>query len=154
MSYSFQSFLGMGVGTVFTTTTVQLQASVDLVDDMGLAAGLLVFFRLFGALLGQTMGAAIFSSVFQDRLASFGPLPKPLKVLEDSGQAIGFIHQLASLDLPTEVLDKLIEVYQGPFQTIWIVMAGFSCIGVLTSLFTNDFSLEREDVGRQGFEGN
>ncbi|KAF5005989.1 hypothetical protein FDECE_7615 [Fusarium decemcellulare] len=153
-SYTFQSFLGMGVGTVFTTTTVQLQASVELVDDMGLAAGLLVFFRLFGALLGQTVGAAIFSSVFQDSLAGFGPLPKSLRVLEDSSEAIGFIHALASLDLPPEVMDKLIDVYQSPFQTIWIVMAGFSCVGVVASLFTKDFSLEREDVGRQGFEGH
>ncbi|KAF5025546.1 hypothetical protein F66182_2354 [Fusarium sp. NRRL 66182] len=151
-NYSFQSFLGMGVGTVFTTTTVQLQASVDLVDDMGLAAGLLVFFRLFGALLGQTIGAAIFSSVFQDSLASFGPLPESLRVLEDSSEAIGFIHALGRLDLPAEVMDKLIDVYQSPFQVLWMVMAGFSCVGVVACLFTKDYSLEREDVGRQGFE--
>lgn len=153
-SYTFQSFLGVGVGTVFTTTTVQLQASVKLVDDMGLAAGLLVFFRLFGALLGQTIGATVFNSVFQKHLAGLKPLPDALKVLEEPSHAIGFIPALRELDLPTGMLSSLQDVYQGPFETLWIVMAGFSCVGVLASFFTKELSLEREDVGRQGFEGH
>ncbi|KAH7127491.1 major facilitator superfamily domain-containing protein [Dactylonectria macrodidyma] len=152
MSYSFQSFLGLGVGTVFTTTTVQLQSSVELIDDMGLAAGLLVFFRLVGAMLGQTIGATIFNSVFQDGLADFGELPDSLRILEDPSEAIGFIPSLADLGLSTEVMDRLIDVYQGPFQTIWMVMAGFSCAGAVVSFFAKELTLERDEVGRQGFE--
>ncbi|KAH7131569.1 major facilitator superfamily domain-containing protein [Dactylonectria estremocensis] len=153
MSYSFQSFLGLGVGTVFTTTTLQLQSSVELIDDMGLAAGLLVFLRLFGAMLGQTIGATIFNSVFQDGLTDFEELPYSLRVLEDPSEAIGFITSLADLDLPDEIMDKLTDVYQAPFQTIWMVMAGFSCVGALASFFAKELTLERDEVGRQGFEG-
>ncbi|KAF7554949.1 hypothetical protein G7Z17_g2560 [Cylindrodendrum hubeiense] len=152
-SYCFQVFLGAGIGTAFTTTTVQLQASVKLINDMGLAAGLLVFFRLFGALLGQTIGTTIFNSVFQHSLSGIGLLPDSLKILEEPNQAIGFIHSLGKLDLPDEVMAKLIDVYQSPFQVIWIVMAGISCLGVLASLLTKELTLERQDVGMQGFEG-
>lgn len=152
ISYTYQAFLGVGIGTVFTTTTVQLQASVELIDDMGLAAGLLVFFRLFGALLGQTIGATVFTSVFRQGFVEIGPVPDSLRILEDPAQAVGFIHSLNEIDLPEDVMARLLDVYQGPFRVIWLVMAGFSCIGVIASFFSKELSLEREDTGRQAFE--
>jgi hypothetical protein len=51
-TYTFQAFAGIGVGIVLTVTAIPTRASVQHVDNTGIAAGMLVNFRLFGALIG------------------------------------------------------------------------------------------------------
>ncbi|KAM4060798.1 major facilitator superfamily protein [Hirsutella rhossiliensis] len=51
MQVTFQIILGIGTGNLFSVLNLPMQASVPNADDMGLAAGVLVSFRLFGALL-------------------------------------------------------------------------------------------------------
>ncbi|OTA91878.1 hypothetical protein M434DRAFT_75420 [Hypoxylon sp. CO27-5] len=151
-AYVFQALLGTGVGILFTGTQVPMQASVVDVNDTGLAVGMLVVFRLFGALVGLAIGSTAFSSVFQRSIAALGALPEQVNVLNDPSQAVGFIPNLRTLDLPEEYMSNLIEAYRKPFQAIWIIMTCFAGIGLLLSFFIKELSLENEDVGRQGFE--
>ncbi|KAK7920725.1 efflux pump antibiotic resistance protein [Apiospora marii] len=122
MNHAFQVFRGVGIGTVFSTTTMQLQARVELVDDMGLGAGLLVMSHLFGALIGQAIGSAVSSASLQRAKTDLGPLPEPLRVLESPYEAIEFIPTLGALEYPDEVRAKLVDAYQSPFQRMWVVM--------------------------------
>lgn len=148
--YVFQALLGVGIGTVFTASQVPMQASVAHVDDIGLAVGTLIVVRLFGALISLAVGSTVFSSVFQRSIAQLGPLPESVKLLEDSSQAINFIPQLRTVDVQDK--SELIEVYRIAFRAIWIVLTSLSGIGLLASLYIKDFTLEKEDFGRQGFE--
>ena len=147
-----QAFLGCGLGTVLTSTIMAMLASVRHVDDSGLAAGMLVISRFIGSLLGLAVSSTVFSTVFKRGISSFGELPDPLKPLADPSRAIGFIPELKKLDLSDETMTSVLEAYQGCFQTIWLIMACFSGVATLVSFFTKEITLEKEDVGRQGFQ--
>ena len=151
-AYAFQIMLGIGIGTTFTTTTIPLQASVKNVDDTGLAAGLLIVFRLFGALIGLSICSTSFNSVFDRKIAALEPLPVEIQTLRDARQAIGFIPTLRGLNLPPEIMHNLIEAYRIPFRTVWIVLTCFAGIAIITAVFLKDLNLEKEELGRQRFE--
>jgi hypothetical protein len=90
-AYSLQVMVGIGIGTIFAVTSIPLQASVKHVDDTGLAAGTLVIFRLFGALIGLTISSTVFNSIFAQRFtATLAAIPQ-LHDLGDSSNAIRFI---------------------------------------------------------------
>ena len=150
-AYTFQVMLGIGIGIVFTGVQVPMQASVTNVDDAGLAVGMLVIFRLFGALIGLAIGSSVFNSVFQKNISALGTLPEQVKILGDASQAISFIPMLRTLDLSDEIMESIVEVYWKPFRAIWIVLTCLSGIGCFTSWFIEDLTLEKDEVGRQGF---
>ncbi|KAJ2982563.1 hypothetical protein NUW58_g6417 [Xylaria curta] len=151
-TYVFQALLGIGIGVVFTGTQVPMQASVVHVDDTGLAVGMLVVFRLFGALIGLAIGSTAFSSEFEKHIVALGPLPEQLSALNDASQAVAFLPTFRTLELPAELTDNVIGVYLQSFKAVWYILAAFSALGFIGSLFIKDLSLERDDVGRQGFE--
>lgn len=148
-----QMIAGVGLGTVFTTLTIPMQASVASADDAGLAVGILVGFRLFGALIGLAVGSTSFSSVFAKSSSALEPLLlDQLPVLKSTGGAIAFIPELRTLNLPADQMADLIGAYRKPFMTIWIIMASVSAAGFLSSLFVKELTLENEDLGKQRFE--
>jgi hypothetical protein len=102
--------VGIGIGTIFAVTSIPLQASVKHVDDTGLAAGTLVIFRLFGALIGLTISSTVFNSIFAQRFtATLAAIPQ-LHDLGDSSNAIRFIPSVRLLSLPQETMDSVIEL--------------------------------------------
>lgn len=151
-AYCFQAFLGAGAGILFTGIQIPMQASVVNVDDMGLAVGMLVVFRLFGGLVGLAIGSTSFNSVFKTHIDALDPLPEQVMILRDPSQAVSFIPSMATLDLPVDSLDSLVKVYQKSFQAIWIVLTAFSGVGFFLSFLIKELSLENEEIGRQGFE--
>lgn len=151
---SFQVVLGMGIGAFWSVLNLPLQASMHNVDDMGLAAGILVSFRLFGGLIGLAMSSTIFNTVFTARIKILGPLPRELAVLGDVREAIGYIPRLRNIETSPELLDGVIEAYRiSVFGVFWMV-AGTAVVGFFISCFIKEKSLEREELGRQQFEEN
>lgn len=148
---TFQVIAGIGMGIHFTAPSLAMQASVDT-NDQGLSVGILVSFRLFGALIGLAVGATTFSSVFAKSIASVGPLPEAAAILHNAGSAVGFIPYLRTTDLPVEVMDGIRGAYNDAIQAIWYVLAAFSGLGFLSSLLVEELTLETEEVGRQHFE--
>ncbi|KAI0400471.1 major facilitator superfamily domain-containing protein [Xylaria palmicola] len=150
-AYVFQALLGVGVGIVFTGTQLPMQASVRNVDDVGLAVGMLVVFRLFGALIGLAICSAAFTAEFQKgAVGLFNASAEPITGLEDASQAIGFIPELAKSDLSEESLRILVNLYLGSFKTVWVVLTVLSGVGLAGSFFIRELTLEKDDVGRQG----
>ena len=150
--FGLQVMAAIGVGTLFTILTIPMTASVQHVDDMGIAAGILVSFRLFGALTGLAICSGIFSNVFAKRIASIGTLPQPVEILKDVREAIGFIPKLRSLNIQPKVLEQVIEAYRVSIIAVFLTLAGIGAVGFLASSFTKELTLEREDRGRQRFE--
>ncbi|KAF7521722.1 hypothetical protein G7054_g12370 [Neopestalotiopsis clavispora] len=154
--YSFQVLVGVGIGTVLTVTALPTQASAKDLNDTGIAAGMLVIFRFFGALIGLTVGSTVFSSAFQQKINAItesGQLPEAAEFLRDSTQALSFVHYLRDLDLAREDMDIIIGVYTRAFQIVWLVFMGASVLGFFFSLFIKELSMESDEVGRQGLDG-
>lgn len=148
-SAAFQVISGIGLGALWAVPALSMQASAASVEDQALAVGILVAFRLFGALMGLAIGSSIFASVFENSITAVQPLPAAAAALGRASQAIGFIPGLKDLDVPPDVLSGIIQVYRGSFQVLWYVMAGFACVGFFSSLFVKENSIETEETGKQ-----
>lgn len=113
---------------------------------------MLVTARFLGSLIGLTVCSTVFSSMFHKGLSSLESLPEQVAVLEDASQAVGFIPWLREIQVPEEIMHRVIGVYEDAFQTIWVVLAALAALGVLAALCMKERSLEKEDTGRQGFK--
>ena len=150
--YGLQVIAAIGVGTLFTILAIPMTASVQHVDDMGIAVGILVSFRLFGALVGLAICSTVFNSVFERHVASIGTLPSSVEALKDVREAIGTIPALRSIDLQPSVLEQVVGAYRVSLMAVFLTLAGIGAVGFVASLFTKELTLEREDLGRQQFE--
>ena len=154
LKYGLQVIAGTGVGTLFTVLTIPMQANVNDVDDMGIAAGMLVSFRVFGGLLGLAICSSVFNNTFAQRIASLGPLPSQVDLLRDVREAIAFIPSLRMVDHQLPMLVHIIETYRVSLMAVFLTLAGFGAIGYVTSLLTEELSLEKHDLGRQRLENS
>lgn len=150
--YGLQVIAAVGVGTLFTILTIPMTASVQNVDDMGIAAGILVSFRLFGALIGLAICSTVFNSVFGQHIAAIGTLPPSVEKLKDVREAVGFIPTLRLMDLQPRILEQIIEAYRVSIMAVFLTLAGIGAAGFIASLFMKELTIEREDLGRQQFE--
>lgn len=159
-----QIIVGVGLGALFTVLPLAMQADAAAVEDQSLAVGILVAFRLFGALVVLAIGSTVFASVFERSLASSsssgmiggGALPSDVvDALASSSGSLALVPRLQDLlgeDLsssPSEVLRKMIRVYSETWQTIWYVTAALGCLGFAASWFIRESSIDTEDLGRQ-----
>ncbi|KAF9881658.1 hypothetical protein CkaCkLH20_00804 [Colletotrichum karsti] len=147
----FQVVTGIGLGTLFTLPAIPLQASMSSVNDHGLAVGILVSFRLFGALMGLSMGSTTFSSIFSREISSLAPLPEAVVTLENASEAIAFIPFLKQMNgaIPDVLMSAIRDAYNEAMRSIWYILIAFSGIGLITSLFMKELTLETEELGRQ-----
>ncbi|KAL7627927.1 hypothetical protein AAE478_002122 [Parahypoxylon ruwenzoriense] len=150
---------GVGIGALLRLLHLPIQASVPNVDDTGHAIALQLTFRCLGGLVGLAVGSTIFSSVFGSAMATAAAgmesLPDALAPLlggNAAHDAIAFIPVLRTLDLPAEVVAPVVQAYLTSMRAIFYAMLGFSALGFVTSLFTEELSLQRTDRGRQRFE--
>ncbi|EEQ27144.1 hypothetical protein McanMca71_005289 [Microsporum canis] len=151
MTAGLQIIAAIGLGVQFVVPAVAVQASVKP-DDQGLVVGILVSFRLFGALVGLAAGSTIFSSVFATSIVKAEPLPEVLAILRDSSEAVGFITHLREVDVSPAVMVAVQQAYRDAFRALWYLMASFSAFGFVSSLLVKELSLETEEVGRQNIE--
>lgn len=151
--YGPQVLAGVGLGVLFTICTFPMNASQH-VDDAGLAIGIMVSFRMFGSMTGLAIGSTVFHSVFEKRIAKLGELPGNLAILQDVREAVGFIPSLREIDHSVPVYSAVIECYRVSFMAVFLALAGMGVMGFIFSFFIKELSLENEEVGRQGFEGN
>ena len=150
--YGLQVIAAIGLGTLFTILTIPMTASVQHVDDMGIAAGTLVSSRLFGALIGLAVCSTVFNNIFQQRIALIGELPPSVKLLCDVREAIGFVPNLREVDLEPKMLEQVVDAYRVSMMAVFLTLAGIGAVGFLSSIFIKELSLEREELGRQQFE--
>ncbi|KAH8722890.1 major facilitator superfamily domain-containing protein [Phaeosphaeriaceae sp. PMI808] len=151
---SFQVLLGLGLGPFWSVLNLPLQASMLNVDDMGLATGILVSFRLFGGLIGLALSSSIFNTIYSSKIKALGAVPPELAFLGDAREAVASIQLLREIDVPAELLDQIIETYKISLYGIFWMIAGASVVGFALTCLIKEISLEREDLGRQQLEGN
>ncbi|KAJ5259398.1 MFS general substrate transporter [Penicillium angulare] len=151
-AYAFQALLGAGLGTTLVGTMITVLASVRRVDEEGLAAGMLVTVRFIGSVLGLAICSTVFNSMFGNRISSLKDFPGQIAVLEDPSQAVSFIPNMRKIHISDDVMRVVTAAYEDAFQTIWLVLAAIAAVAALLSFMTRHTSLEKDDVGRQGFK--
>ncbi|OOF98130.1 hypothetical protein ASPCADRAFT_513709 [Aspergillus carbonarius ITEM 5010] len=151
MTASFQAIAGVGIGTLFTVPPIPMQASAPTTEDQGLAIGIMVSFRLFGALIGLAIGSTTFGSVFERSLSSVS-LPESLAFLRTANEAVSYIPHLRTADLSPLLRNEIQDAYKNAMQTIWYILTAFGGVGFFTSFLIEQLDIETEELGRQHFE--
>lgn len=143
---------GVGIGLLLRLVYLPLQASVVRVDDTGLAIGMLLTFRLLGGLVGLAICSTVFSSNFAPAIEAIADLPASLANLKNPEAAVAFIPQLNTVSLPHHTLVSIRQAYLVSIWKILYTMIGFAGLGLLSSFFVGDLSLQKTDRGQQQFE--
>lgn len=151
LKYGLQVIAGIGLGTLFTILTFPMQASQH-VNDAGFSAGIMVSFRMFGGLIGLSIGSTIFHNIFENRIAGIGPLPPEFGTLMDVREAIGFIPVLRFMNIQDPMTAAVVEAYRVSLSAVFLALAGMGVIGFISSFLIREISLENDDLGRQHFE--
>jgi MFS family permease len=144
----------MGV-SLLRILMLPVQASVECVDDEGLATANFLTIRMFGALIGLAICSPIFNIVFSNSVSAVAvELAGPLAALKDASNAVNFIGELGSLDIPAALLDQVSRAYFEAFKAIFYTMTAVGGLGLLSSVFLDEIELKRKDRGNQRFEDN
>lgn len=144
----YQILAGVGLGMLYPSLGIPLQAAVDL-NDNGIAMGTFVFARQTGAVIGLALGAAVFSNSFTSSLPR--NLPSSLESLRDSNAAVSLISDLRHLDLDAATLKSILNAYSTALRWVWVAMVVVAGLGLIASLAIRDITLESEERGRQAF---
>ncbi|KAF3061960.1 putative transporter C3H1.06c [Daldinia childiae] len=152
MRYGIPIIWGAGVGALLRLLHLPMQASVSSVDDTGHAIALLLTFRCLGGLVGLAIGSTIFSSTFGSAIATIGELPDSLSLLRDPHNAVAFIPIMRTVNLPLEVIAPVLQAYLSAMRGVFYAMLGFSGLGFVSSLLTEELTLQKTERGRQHFE--
>ena len=99
-SVVFQLITGIGIGGLFQTPLIALQAAMPS-RDMAVATGALVLFRLLGSATGVAIGGTILNNELGKRLSDSNFTPMNLR---------GDIQSLIHLD-PPELRDRVLSAY-------------------------------------------
>ncbi|KAF7197310.1 MFS transporter L2 [Pseudocercospora fuligena] len=138
---------GQGV-SLLRLLMLPIQASVKNVNDEGLASANSITIRMFGALIGLAICSPIFNNVFSNSISNVAvDLMGPLAPLKDASNAINFISELKSLNLPPATLDQVSHLYLNSFKAIFYTMTALSGLGLITSLFLDEIELKRKERG-------
>ena len=100
-SVIFQLITGIGIGGLFQTPLIALQAAMPS-RDMAVATGALVLFRLLGSATGVAIGGTILNNQLADRLSDLNDFT-PINLQ-------GNIQSLVQLDSP-ELRDRVLSAY-------------------------------------------
>ena len=142
---------GLGLGMLFSAMSFATQAPASNAD-LPFAAALFSFFRA----LGQALGVAVGGVVFQNRMAhnlAAQPQLAPFAG-EYSADASALVELLASLPREkVEMKGQLVQAYVDALRVVWATMAALAGLGLLSSLGTQEISLDRALETEQGWLG-
>lgn len=152
MLFGLPILWGQGV-SLLRVLMLPVQASANI-NDEGLASATFTTVRMFGGLVGLAICSPIFTNVFSKSISDaaierMGPLLAPL---QDASNAINFISELKSLNVPAATLDQVSQLYLDSFQAIFYTMTALSALGLVTSVFLDELDLKRKERGNQAFE--
>ncbi|GAN05514.1 MFS general substrate transporter [Mucor ambiguus] len=145
---------GAGLGCLFSSTIIALQASVEP-KDIAVVTGLGNFARILGGALGVgkirilvelelacssfasfvAISSAVLNSQLTQELPKYLPMEEAVKVIQSS--------EYVNHGLPTEYLATTLRVYVESLQLIWYVLIPMAGLGFISSLFVKHHSIRR-----------
>ncbi|OJJ46149.1 hypothetical protein ASPZODRAFT_66930 [Penicilliopsis zonata CBS 506.65] len=139
---------GVGLGLLFPSLAFAVQASAEPAM-LAIAVAMFSFFRA----LGQTIGVAIGGVVFQNRMRSNLLGYPSLAPMADaySQDASGLVEIIQAMPAGQEKAD-LKEAYTASLRIVWAVCCAMSGLGLLLSLLTEHYDLDRALETTQGLK--
>ncbi|KAF1796407.1 major facilitator superfamily domain-containing protein [Mucor lusitanicus] len=125
---------GAGLGCLFSSTIIALQASVEP-KDIAVVTGLGNFARILGGALGVAISSAVLNSQLTQELPKYLPMEEAIKVIQSS--------EYVNHGLPAEYLTVTLRVYVESLQLIWYVLIPMAGLGFISSLFVKHYSIRR-----------
>jgi hypothetical protein len=135
-SVIFLLITGVGIGGLFQTPLIALQAAMPS-RDMAVATGAMILFRLLGSATGIAIGGTILNNQLNSRLSdiqNFHPVN-----LE------GNVQNLIDLQ-PPELRDQVLTAYALSIRMIWICLTPLAAVGLVCVLFARKYTLKRNVV--------
>ncbi|KAI9277516.1 major facilitator superfamily domain-containing protein [Umbelopsis sp. AD052] len=135
--YGITALCGIGIGSMFGSALIGIQASADP-KDIAVVTGLSSFARILGGALGVAIGSAITNSSLNSSL----PLHMPTEIANKVINSALYIRN----GLPSEYFQVTIDCYVAALQLVWYVMAGLAGVGVISSLFIKHSTLQTDQL--------
>ncbi|KAJ6779890.1 hypothetical protein PWT90_08662 [Aphanocladium album] len=151
LTATFQVIAGIGIGSLFTVLPIPMQASTEKAEDQGLAVGMLVAVRLFGALMGLALASTAFNTQFSRQIEDLGTTVSDIPHLNPQ-DALAYIPLLRETIMPHEQLVMIQGAYIGSFRVVFYILAAAGVVGSIVSLFTQELTIESEEQGKQAFD--
>ncbi|KAI9474078.1 MAG: major facilitator superfamily domain-containing protein [Benjaminiella poitrasii] len=129
-----------GLGCLFSSTIIALQASVDK-KDIAVVTGLGNFSRILGGALGIAISSTVLNSQLTQELPKVIPYEQTMAVIQSS--------EYVNHGLPEEYLDATLEVYVEALRLIWYVFIPMSGLGFIASFFVKHHSIKRHKLEGQ-----
>ncbi|KAK4700554.1 hypothetical protein P7C70_g5692, partial [Phenoliferia sp. Uapishka_3] len=130
----------IGIGSLFTTPIVAIQASVPG-SEMTTATAALGLIRQLGGTCGISIGGAIYASELKRKIVRITGYSLASATSAIAGNVAG----LNKLE-PIEVRNQVLHAFTRSISTIWIVTAPLVAVGFVSSLFLKHYSLQRNIV--------
>ncbi|GJJ12694.1 hypothetical protein Clacol_006938 [Clathrus columnatus] len=127
----------IGVGGLFQTPLIALQASMPL-KDMATSTAAMVLIRTLGGTIGISVGQAIWSSELVKRLPSISGFHADTS----PGALAQSVPSLKNIQ-PASVRQQVIHAYAKSISTIWLVDTPILFVGLVMSLFILKYTLKR-----------
>ncbi|KAI7870012.1 major facilitator superfamily domain-containing protein [Spinellus fusiger] len=124
--YGFTIIGGIGLGFLFASNIIGLQASVEP-QDIAVVTGLGNFSRILGGALGVAISSAILNSSLTSDL--------PLHLPPDQVYMVISSAEYIRHGLPAQYVDATIAVYVAAFRLVWYVAVPMCGIGFIATLF-------------------
>jgi hypothetical protein len=140
---------GIGIGLHFSSLTLAVQASV-LQEQVGLAVGLLTFFRAFGQSIGVVLGGVIFGNRFKTELQNASLYSDVPEYSNDAAALVKIINSLPSDNLQRNDFQLM---YANSIRVVWSLMCGISGLALFLSFLIKSFSLDQALRTKHGFVG-
>lgn len=147
MKEIFPLITALGLGSLFQTPLIALQAAMPL-KDMATTTSTFGFLRTLGGTVGISVGQAIYTSVLAKKIRSFPSLDFDTSPTALS-QSVGRLKTIADPAVRALVIDS----YARSISTIWKVMTPVVGFSFLLTLGIRKYSLSRNFVKQGGKDG-
>ena len=137
---------GIGTGMLFPSTMFGVQAATPG-KDIPAAVSLFTFSRAFGQTIGVAIGGVIFQNQVKKKILSHVLIAgNATEWAADASALVDIID--AMVEGPAR--DQLVQSYADALKVVWAVMCGLAFVGLVSSVLTQHFTLDRPLETDQG----
>lgn len=142
---------GLGLGLVFPSETIAVQASAPAADA-AFAMGFFSLFRAFGQGVGVAIGGVVFQNEMKRRLKNSALFAD--RASELSADASGLVQIIKQMKDHSAEKTELIKAYSDSLGIVWVVICALAGVAFIASLFLKEYELNQVQETEQGFIGD
>lgn len=139
---------GLGLGSLFPSLGYAVQASADP-RNLSIAVAMFSFFRALGQAIGVAVGGVVFQNQMHKNLLKYDALAPMASAY--SKDAAGLVQVIKAMPDGINKIN-LKDAYTDSLRIVWIVCCAISAVALVSSLFTEEYDLDRALETEQGLD--